>query len=516
MHISKLPIWLLALVLAAMIHSAGSGQTPVTAGSNAGPLLGALDFQATPERPIGWRGDWTGKFPGAVAPVEWSAQRNVLWRTSLPGESAASPIVVGNRVLVTSNPTDLVCMDKNTGKILWLASAGFFETLTAEEKSQATFKDLEPVERALDEANQTLVRAINAGQNINDLRKQKEALEKKLADGLRAIDKARFSMPSKWGNGSDYGPSVNTPCSDGQHVYVWFASQVAACFDLDGKRLWIRHQALGETPEHGNTISPVLAEGRFIAMSSKVAGFDAKTGEVLWNRDIGTNAGDYASLLVFPSGGRKYVNAPNGAVVSAADGQVLTKGGWVDTWPTPITEGGLVYHLRMVNSRFGGAYRFFEITGQPGAMLKETYQGVRAGAAHGGSEGLGDLQGSPLLFEQLLYTVDETANLQVFDTVAKKELYREKLENPTVSYVTAPGLCASPALAGGRIYVLGDHGDCHVLQAGREFKRLATNTLHPRGSAQDKEDGMFLASPWFDGMRVYLKSQRALYCVGTK
>ena len=127
-----------------------------------------------------------------------------------------------------------------------------------------------------------------------------------------------------------------------------------------------------------------------------------------------------------------------------------------------------------------------------------------------------NLQGSPLVYEGLLYTVDEKANLQVFDTAAKKELYREKLENPTVSYVTSPGLCASPALAGGRIYVVGDHGDCHVLQPGREFKRLATNVLHARGSAGDKEDGMFQSSPWFEGGRVYVKSQLALYCIGAK
>ena len=34
--------------------------------------LGSLDFKPTPERPVGWRGDWTGRFPGATPPRTWS------------------------------------------------------------------------------------------------------------------------------------------------------------------------------------------------------------------------------------------------------------------------------------------------------------------------------------------------------------------------------------------------------------------------------------------------------------
>src|SRR5262249_21625667 len=34
--------------------------------------LGSSDFKPTPERPVGWRGDWTGRFPGATPPRTWS------------------------------------------------------------------------------------------------------------------------------------------------------------------------------------------------------------------------------------------------------------------------------------------------------------------------------------------------------------------------------------------------------------------------------------------------------------
>src|SRR5438105_15850316 len=37
-----------------------------------GAELGAADFLPSPERPIGWRGDGSGRFPGATPPLNWS------------------------------------------------------------------------------------------------------------------------------------------------------------------------------------------------------------------------------------------------------------------------------------------------------------------------------------------------------------------------------------------------------------------------------------------------------------
>jgi hypothetical protein len=35
------------------------------------PLLGGRDFVPTPARPVGFRGDGTGCFPGATPPTQW-------------------------------------------------------------------------------------------------------------------------------------------------------------------------------------------------------------------------------------------------------------------------------------------------------------------------------------------------------------------------------------------------------------------------------------------------------------
>ncbi len=53
---------------------------------------------------------------GDAPPVKYR-RRNILWETPLPDHGHGAPIVVGDRVFVTSEPDELICIDKQTGKI---------------------------------------------------------------------------------------------------------------------------------------------------------------------------------------------------------------------------------------------------------------------------------------------------------------------------------------------------------------------------------------------------------------
>src|SRR5689334_20512981 len=55
-----------------------------------GESLGSPSFKSTPDRPVGWRGDWTGRFPGATPPIEWSRRARGL--TSEIRYQAAKPV----------------------------------------------------------------------------------------------------------------------------------------------------------------------------------------------------------------------------------------------------------------------------------------------------------------------------------------------------------------------------------------------------------------------------------------
>lgn len=69
--------------------------------------------------PIGFRGDGAGRFPDAQAPTEWGSERNVVWKTALPAWSNASPVLVGDRLIVCSEPAGIVCLAVADGKVLW-------------------------------------------------------------------------------------------------------------------------------------------------------------------------------------------------------------------------------------------------------------------------------------------------------------------------------------------------------------------------------------------------------------
>ncbi len=70
-------------------------------------LLGVFQVPAAP--PVGWRTDWTGKYPTASPPIKWSAKSNIVWKTPMPGWGNATPVIVGDRLFVCSEPSTIVC-----------------------------------------------------------------------------------------------------------------------------------------------------------------------------------------------------------------------------------------------------------------------------------------------------------------------------------------------------------------------------------------------------------------------
>src|SRR6266542_2801476 len=76
-----------------------------------------------------------GTSPEKGLPIEWSSQKNIVWRTRLPGPGGSSPVTAGHRIFLTCysgyalTPKDpgkmadlrrhALCVDRNSGKILW-------------------------------------------------------------------------------------------------------------------------------------------------------------------------------------------------------------------------------------------------------------------------------------------------------------------------------------------------------------------------------------------------------------
>lgn len=97
------------------------------------PILLALAFltpiTAAQDWP-NWRGpNFDGSTEATGLPTDFSKEKHVKWATALPGPGAGTPIVLGDRVFVTSIDTELnnllaICLDLDTGEELWVDAAG--------------------------------------------------------------------------------------------------------------------------------------------------------------------------------------------------------------------------------------------------------------------------------------------------------------------------------------------------------------------------------------------------------
>ena len=81
--------------------------------------------------------DWVQfRGPGARGVVEetglpttWSTTDNVAWVANLPGAAASTPIVIGDRVFISTTNESAkklmaFCLDRKSGKVLWKKQIG--------------------------------------------------------------------------------------------------------------------------------------------------------------------------------------------------------------------------------------------------------------------------------------------------------------------------------------------------------------------------------------------------------
>src|SRR5215212_7435821 len=77
-----------------------------------------------------WRGpNYNGSSTAKNLPTEFSKTQNVKWSATLPGGSAATPIIWADKVFVSSSDERnktlrAMCLDRKTGKILWDQEVG--------------------------------------------------------------------------------------------------------------------------------------------------------------------------------------------------------------------------------------------------------------------------------------------------------------------------------------------------------------------------------------------------------
>lgn len=488
-------------------------------------LIGAglLTFAQAEDWP-GFRGtNSSGLATGTSIPMEWSKDKNIKWKIAIPGVAWSSPIVIGDRLFVTTAITEnqrkpsagggggggrpgggggppgkgggggqgggqgggggygrnappnqlyrweVLCLDKNTGKEIW----------------------------------------------------KQQALE------------AKPRIPTHGSNTF----ATETPVSDGERLYVYFGMMGVFCYDLDGKLLWKKD--LGAFPMQmgwGTASSPVLEGDKlFLQIDNEQKSFlvalDKKTGKEIWNvdREEKTNWG---SPLIWKNQQRSEVVTVGSKRIRSYDpasGKVLWEmnngGGRVCC--TPVAAGDTLYVGSSPGMGGGGGMR----GGPPKDGGGEAEKGAQPPGG-GGGRGMGSGGGlhaiqagasgdislkpgetsnagviwsvrnsvemsSPLVYEGNLYLLARNGGVVTcLEAKTGKQIYKERLPG-------AKAFWASPWASGGKIYCLDDGGTTHVIQAGPDFKVVSKNAL----------DEMFWASPAVADGAVFLRSVEHLFCV---
>jgi outer membrane protein assembly factor BamB len=451
-----------------------------------------------------------------VGPVSYES-KNITWMTKLTGRSMSQPIVVGDRIFLGSSISDLMCISRVDGRVLWI------RTTTPADAPGNSNPDAAPMLEKLAKHNEEIVVALNAAVSPQGLPSDKAAeLDKKLKEKReleQAIHKSYSQMDRK-----KYPPyfenevssSNATPVSDGARVY-WVAgggikgpgAYGISCFDLDGKRLWTVHEVLGSL-EHGDHASPTLVEGKLIYCANSTAlALNSKTGETVWKNsklgDVGSGTSPVVARL-----GNESVIVTLKQVLRVADG-VAIGDHKLEIWGTltPIVENGILYNT----SRFRGwnepegviAVRMpsTAVWDAPGKDLTMPLRGPNFAIA------------SPLFVDGILYGVDMTGGMIAIDVASKQGLYRKWLDGYNRYNRYLYGVAASPTYAGKHIYVVDDAGYTHLIQPGPQFKEVGKNVLENLhfsgvGGNPCKQESFYTA-PWFDGKAMYLRGEEYLY-----
>jgi outer membrane protein assembly factor BamB len=353
------------------------------------------------------------------APVKWTADSNITWKTEIHGRGWSSPVVFGDQIWVTTATEDgyelsAVCVDYNTGKI------------------------------------------------IHDIK----VFEPDTVYGKHAINS--YATP--------------TPCIENEFVYVHFGTYGTACIKTkDGSIVWKRTD-LSCNHIQGPGSSPVLYKNLLILHIEGIdvqyiIALDKTNGQTVWKAErrqelyeplepIGRKA--YITPLIVNVKGRDLLISNGSAVCSAYDPETGKEIWWIvwgedSTIAMPVSEDGTVYF-----------YTSFVVPSEG-----ENYAELMAV----NPDGEGDIAennilwrmkapvlqlSTPVIRDGLIYTIDSENNLMCIDAKTGEIIYSDKLKSKHNS---------SPIYAHGNIYFCSTRGETIIIKEGRRYEKVAVNKL---------------------------------------
>ncbi|MCS7024105.1 MAG: PQQ-binding-like beta-propeller repeat protein [Bryobacteraceae bacterium] len=319
-----------------------------------------------------------------------------------------------------------------------------------------------------------------------------------LGGGNYKINKQNMSSPS--------------PVTDGKTVWVMTGTGIVKAFDFSGKELWARdiqkdygqfglNWGYGSSPllHNGSLYIPVL-HGMKTDDPSYVLRLDGKTGKTLARQERPTKAqveapDAYTTPMLAKVGNRFEVIVSGGDLVTGHDPETLAELWRADVLnPTnyamnriiasPVVKDGIIYASSRV---------------KPFVALKPGGQGDVSKSHLLWTYANGPDVPTPVTDGQLLFIANDRGILFCLDAKTGAEIWAGQRISKAI-------YSASPVLADGKVYITSEEGTTTVIKAARHFEVLAENKL----------DEYTLSSPAISDGQIFLRTEKALYCIGKR
>jgi len=423
-----------------------------------------------PKKTVASWAQWRGPQSQGVSaekglPSEWSESKNILWKTPIAGRGHSSPIVWGDRVFLTTAVE---------GSVVPGAKA------PVHYDSGEVFKHPDSVGAEKSQTVKVLcVSAVNG----------KPLWDKTVYEGPMYDDRHR--------KGS-YASA--TPVTDGQHVYFYFGTEGAFCFDFNGKQVWKTDLGKIATQGMGVASSPILHQNLLIIQVDEEWGersfmlaLDKRTGKQVWKTPRKSMA-NWTTPVIADAGNRlELIASGHESVVSydPATGKELWHASGLDGYvvPTPLVGHGLGIFCvgypkkRAVAIKLGGSGNVANTT-----QIAWTYE---KGVAY---------VPSPIMVGDYVYIISDRGIMTCLEAKTGKVIY-EGARVPVPASFTA-----SPVAFEDKILLTSEDGYTFVLKAGTKPEVIRTNSLGEP----------IFASPALAGGKIYIRALNHLYCIGSK
>ena len=383
-------------------------------------------------------------------PLTWSESNNIAWKVAVPGRGRSSPVVIGDRV--------------------WLTTALEQGVIRTNIKSD----DMQTAEHVT-------LQAVGL-----DAKQGKELWRTTLFE----VDKP---APVHWFNSW----ATPSPVIEKGQLYCDFGTFGTACLDArDGKILWqtclpLDHQVgPGSSPVLWRDLLVLVRDGRD---AQYVAVLDKQTGRTVWKTDrppIDTSNRDlkkcFTTPLLIASGKGTQLLSPGARWVVSYDpdtGKELWRqrhGEGFSIGSCPVFSHGLaIFSTGCMRPQFLAVN--IDGTGEIPAtnVVWRITQQV-------------PVMSSPVVSGEEMYWVSDDGMASCADPRTGEIYWQKRAGGRTF---------ASPLYAEGRVYFFAQDGKTTVIRAGRQFEKLAENQLQ----------GPVVATPAIVDGTIYLRTDTHLY-----